>query len=303
MAVKLLDLIFFGRPMLVVPVWTVYLHAVAVCGRTGYLRIYAPGDAPFHLAGLTLIFMGVYVFNQIFDVDTDRINDKLFFLPHGIISKTTAWGYYLILTPGGLLLMFSFAPEAVWPATAIVALGILYSIPKVRLKDNVLGGLLTNAAAFGWCLPWMAAGQSWDGSRLLLALPYVTAIAAGYILTTIPDRDGDAAAGKKTIAVVMGARGAIWSAMLFSLATVVMSLISTNYELMLVALVTMAGTLYLLIAFDETTARFTCKFPILLLTLAAGAHFPFYLLILLLTTILTRLYYRERFGMEYPRLS
>jgi len=149
----------------------------------------------------------------------------------------------------------------------------------------------------------MAAGQSWDGYRFLWALPYVTAIAAGYVLTTIPDRIGDAAAGKKTIAVVMGARGAVWSAMLFSLATVVMSLISTNYELMVVAVVAMAGTLYLLIAFNEATARFIGKFPILLLTLAAGAHFPFYLLILLLTTILTRLYYRERFGMEYPRLS
>jgi len=48
---------------------------------------------------------------------------------------------------------------------------------------------------------------------------------------------------------------------------------------------------------------FACKFPILLLTLLAGIHFPFYLFLLLLTIILTRVYYKKRFGIVYPKLG
>jgi len=45
------------------------------------------------------------------------------------------------------------------------------------------------------------------------------------------------------------------------------------------------------------------KAAILLLSIAAGIFYPWYLLILIFGFILTRLYYKMRFNMNYPSLA
>lgn len=309
MVTKLLDLIFFGRPMLVIPVWTVYLHYHAVNIQTATdspfaFNLKGPGlESIISLIALTLIFKGVYVFNQIFDIESDRINDKLFFLPRGLISLRTAGIYYIILSIAGVVIAAWLSWTLFFPGLLIVGLGILYSIPGIKLKDRPLEGLLANSLAYGFLIPRMAMTGDITPDLMLATLPYFLAIASGYILTTIPDADGDAASGKRTVAVILGPKGALILALLTLLATASLSLGTENRELLIVAAVTAALVLILLGSFKFKLLMLACKLPILILTLLAGAHYPFYLVLLLLTIALTRIYYKWRFKIIYPKLG
>jgi 4-hydroxybenzoate polyprenyltransferase len=303
MALKIADLIFFGRPILIIPVWTVYLHFTAFIIKNGYCRLELAPHSIIHLIFLTLIFKGVYVLNQIYDIETDRLNDKLFFLTRNIISIRTAWIYYIALSSAGLLLAIGQSISSAILAGSIILLGLFYSIPEVKFKDRPIAGLLANGIGFGILVPLVAASDIYGPDIGAAIIPYFMAITAGYILTTIPDMDGDAAAGKKTVAVILGPKTVLWLALLASLATLATSILAGNYEMLGVSFITAILILILLITFNERLLLFTSKFPILILTLMAAAHYPLYLLILLLTIALTRFYYKKKFDIIYPQLG
>ncbi|MCP4566332.1 MAG: UbiA family prenyltransferase [FCB group bacterium] len=310
MVTKLFDLIFFGRPMLLIPVWTVFLHFHAVILQTDNTLPFAvypqgPGnEVLIILIGLSLLASGTYTFNQIFDIETDRFNDKLFFLPREIISIRTAWTYSIIMTLAGLGIIAFVSYATFFPALMMVGLGILYSLPRVKLKDRTIEGLLANAVAYGFLVPRLAmAGEGLTPGIFVSTLPYFLAIAVGYIMTTIPDAEGDALSGKKTVAVVLGPQSALWLAFLTTLATAAASLWTRNYEILLVAMVTLIMVVSLLFSLRPRALMAACKLPILMLTILAGIHYPFYLLLLLLTIIITRIYYKRRFGIIYPKLG
>lgn len=289
--------------MLLIPVGTLYLHYLAQCQRETYLML-SPGRAALVQLGiLTLIFAGSYILNQIFDVESDRINDKLYFLPRKIIPMPLAWIIYIILSAAGIL-MAALMQSYILPAVImIVLLGVFYSVPTIRLKDRPLAGLAANAAAYGLLIPWVAAWNCPERAVHTFAIPYFFAIAAGYVLTTIPDRVGDSATGKRTVAVIFGAKGAVWLALAFAVLSAGMSTWTDNLELTVTTAITSGLCIYLIFSYSRKTVIFACKFPILLLTIFASIHYPLYAAILLLTYFLTRAYYKIRFGIIYPRLD
>ncbi|MFH1700287.1 MAG: UbiA family prenyltransferase [Candidatus Zixiibacteriota bacterium] len=303
MVVKILDFIFMSRPMLLIPVWTVYLHYLSDCTVSGYGNASINLQFIWQLIVLGLVFAGTYIINQIFDIESDRANNKLFFLPGGIISIEAAWIYYGLLTAAGLGFAYFISRHTFYVALYIVILGIMYSAPRIRLKDNLFGGLLANAVAYGFLIPFMIGLFCAGRLPALSSIPYFLAIATGYILTTLPDYEGDVISNKLTVAVVLGERGALILALLSALATGVISYLISNYEMTIVAGITSLLVAILLFRQNKSLLLFTCKFPILLLTLLAGAHYPFYLAFLLLTITLTRFYYKKRFDIIYPKLS
>jgi len=303
MSLKILDYFFFARPMLIIPVWTVYLHYRADCLCAGFGDWEWSLSVWISLAALTLVFLGTYVVNQIYDIESDRINHKLFYLPQGIISVGSAWTFYALLTIGGLLAAAVISPETFIVAVIITCLGFLYSAPYVRLKDSLLGGLLINSLAYGLLIPWIAGIFCAGRWPLVGAIPYFLAIAAGYVLTTIPDAAGDARTGKTTMAVALGGRGALWLGFFLALVTAGAAYYITNYELAAVGAVAALVIISAMIWLSDWLVRLACKLPILLLTIFAGIHYPLYMIILLLTIVGTRLYYKKRFDIVYPRLD
>lgn len=307
---KILDLFFFGRPMLVIPIWTIYLHFLAVTTKCNLFSHYLPDSrAIVALAALTLIAEGAYVLNQICDVETDRLNNKLFFLSYGLISLPLAGIYYCFLSLAGLAIAFFFLGELIWMTSILIFLGILYSVPGIRLKDRPLAGLLANAIGFGVIVPLMAVPHrqqavflNWD--YVALTLPYLLAVAVGHVLTTVPDHEGDSVFDKNTITVLMGQKGAVRLAFFLAAAAAIVSLVLFNLEMALVAIVTLIMLAILILSsYKPKLVLAACKLPILLLSLLAGWHYPAYLVLLVLTIALTRVYYKKRFGLLYPKLS
>ena len=127
-----LDFFFFLRPVLLPPVWTIALLGTVSTGPSPELS--AARWAAFFLH-LTALFGGVYTLNQICDIESDRINRKLYFLPGGIISVRAAWIFTVALDVVALGLSLMFGWTHVILTAAIIALGVAYSVGASPWKN------------------------------------------------------------------------------------------------------------------------------------------------------------------------
>ncbi len=298
---KILDIIFAARPMLLLPAWSIYLISYRVIFNEYYFSI----RAMMVLASLTLMTAGFYYINQIFDYNTDMINQKVGFLQRGLIHQREMLAAYLSVTLLSWVLIAtqSFALTVIILASSL--LGFFYSVPPIKLKDRPLGGLLANGLGFGLLIPLVVIFQmpslSWP--RLFLALYFFFAVSAGYLLTIIPDREGDAAAGKNTLGANYSNRALILQGLIFVLMSLVNSIILKNNYLIAISSMSILIFGTAIILPRQRVILFACKFPILLMTLLAGYYYPVYLVFVVAIIILTRLYYHWRFGIIYPRLA
>ncbi|HSG98888.1 MAG TPA: UbiA family prenyltransferase [candidate division Zixibacteria bacterium] len=306
---RLLDYIFFCRPLVLIPVWTFFL-------------LLRPIALPYHLwtwsaslglAGLTALTAGAYVLNQLYDIESDRRNRKLgFFDPPVEFSTGQARRLYWFLTLGPILCAALLEINLLAPFVIAAALGWAYSAPPIRAKDRPILGLVFNAISFSAVIWWVivAPQRGWAerldsvglGEALVLAAVFC-AVAAVYVLTTIPDLAGDSASGKVTVAVKLGRTKSLVSSELLLGAVAVLSYRSPLAGLGAVAVVTAAIVGWAIWKNSEGAVLLAAKLPILLLTVSAGITYPWYLLFVLALIFLSRLYYRRRFGLTYPRLA
>ena len=302
---KLWDYFFAARPLLQLPIWTVYLislhyHHKLSRESFGSLDLLI-------MIGISLVFTGAAYLNQVYDFETDQINRKVGFLQSGLLSPSRLSAGCIILTVLPLALAPLVSLLTLFVFAQFVLLALIYSMPPVRLKDRPIGGLFANAYSHGFLvsvavMPHMTLHNSgllgWDNP-----LYFFFAVGAVFSLTTIPDRAGDAATGKRTVAVVLGRDGALAIALiLFSLAGY--TAWRSGYQLLFVlALGALLLSLASLVWRNDASVRFAAKMPLLGLTLAAGYLYPVYLLFVVALLIGTRAYYRRRFGVVYPELA
>lgn len=132
------------------------------------------------------------------------------FIQNGVMSarEMKSWGVTLLvlaLVPGAGLLWLH-GPEVLIFGVVGIALGVLYSIPKVQLSAHGLGETAV-ALAFG-VLPvvgaaWLQSGVISSGS-FAISIPIALWVAAILLVNEVPDIRADAAAGKRTLVVRLG---------------------------------------------------------------------------------------------------
>jgi 4-hydroxybenzoate polyprenyltransferase len=298
---KYLDCLFLIRPVLMPPVWTILL-----LGHHRSSEISGESNLP-GLAVLLVTFLvgGVYVLNQIFDVESDRLNQKLFFLAKGYISKTNAILETVLLNLISIVPAFLISLRLGLLFLLGMVFGFLYSVPPLSLKNRPLGGLLINAFAHGslaFLTGWgMNRGLSADA--LLFSLPYMFAVAAIYLNTTVPDTEGDRRAGKITLSVKWGRQRAMILSVILVAVAITASVLVKDIPFLVAS--SLSFPLFVLAAFgkQEKGIVLSTKLSILILSIAAGIFYPWYFAILVVGFIGTRLYYRARFNLDYPTLS
>lgn len=303
--VRLFDRWFFARPVLMPPVWTILLLAAAPSHLFFPFHVLPPFSARLW-AGLALAFFlvgGVYILNQVFDIESDRANNKLFFLPLRVLSTPSAivqaMVFFVVAGVGGWYLGRAWF---LW-TLVLALLGILYSLPVTRLKDRPLGGLLANAVGHGTLVYYLGraivepyAVPPWGAS-----VSYALAVAGVYLLTTVPDRAGDAASGKRTMSVFLGPQTTAAIAGLCVLGAAVVASIYHQWPLVISAAVSFP--VFLAAIFSVKLSGWAIRVALLALSFFACLAFPPYLLVLVCVYFSTRWYYRRRFGIVYPRMS
>lgn len=302
---KALDLFFAARPLLHLPVWTVYLVCLHYHHRLsgGAFDLFDLGL----MACLSLLFAGAFYINQVFDFESDRINKKIGFLQRGLISRRGMMAGFLVTSTLALTVSPIFSGLTVTIFIMIVILAYTYSAPPVRLKDRAIGGLAANMLAHGWLvsiavMPEMNMHNSgllgWDNP-----LYFSLAVGATYLLTTIPDMTGDRATGKRTLSVKFGSRTVLLIALAMLVGATALAEADGHHALTIVASIAVVLVAIGLVATDTRVVLLAAKLPLLLLTLAAGYWYPVYLLFVVALLSATRIYYQRRFGIAYPRIA
>lgn len=211
-----------------------------------------------------LIIVGMYVFNDLVDADLDKINGKKRPIPMSAVSKNQA-AIFVIIT-NGLGILFSISTlnlNTIIMTIMLVAIGILYSIPKIALKDRFIIKTLSISFAMMLCLmiggsaPITATTMNTSAHNLssivmnneksnntnhfqeedsLLinffkstALSIYPAIMLGImVFITSPLNDlgdilGDKAVGRKTIPIVMGKENTVKLAIALAISLLIIS--------------------------------------------------------------------------------
>lgn len=304
--------------MLILPVWT-----IALLGNRAALWRTRSSD-PFHLdrypvsewttGDLHLLLMmlcgalvagGAFVLNQIYDIETDRKNKKLFLLPEGHVALSEAWFIYFFSTAigiaGGFLLN--------WQLGVLLAcgalLGLQYSHPRFNVRQDSWRSLRNNMLAHGmlvFMFGWVLA-KNFDIESVLKSVPYMLGVAALYLNTTLPDIKGDESAGKKTYGVEWGVKKSESVALFLVVLALIAAVLAADYAFAVAAAIALPFFVLARVKKSIDHSMLATKVALLALSLMAVLYFPPYILLLILTILLTRLYHAKRFSISYPSLG
>ena len=308
----LLDYVFLTRPVLMPPVWT-----IALLGAHSAQSTLAPIPAwrwILLFVQLWCLFGAVYTLNQIFDVESDRTNRKLFFLPQRLISLNAAWGFTIGLNVLGMTLAVFLGAFYSLLSVAILILGVLYSAGNKPWKNRPLAGFLANVVAHGVVV--FAMGRIFAGGTLAVlwipALPYGLAVGGVYLATAAADVFGDRQTGKTTLAVRWGVRTTMLVALALVTAALVAAILGSDWYLAIPAIASLpffvlaaaaglwrAPASFRALGEPQTAA----KVSVAALTLAAVIAYPLYLAVLVPGFLATRAFFHWRFKMTYPSLT
>ena len=188
-----------------------------------------------------LTIVGMYVLNDLFDVDIDRANGKKRPIPLRKVSKNQVWIFVALTNAIGFAIaLFSYSLPNILIFLSLVAIGLMYSSPKVSLKDRLVIKTLSISIALMLCLLFgltgiyncTSDGKSFDG----LAVPLYAALMLGIMifvtspLNDLGDINGDRGAGRRTIPIVIGKKGTLKLSVFFSSTMIVLSWIVYGYS-------------------------------------------------------------------------
>jgi 4-hydroxybenzoate polyprenyltransferase len=297
---KYLDYLFLIRPVLMPPVWTILL-----LGHRRSSQLFGENNLPgLGILLVTFLVGAVYVLNQIFDIESDRQNQKLFFLARGYISKRSAISEMILLNLISVIPAFLISQELGFLFILGMIFGILYSTPPVSLKNRPIGGLMLNAFAHGnlaFLIGW-SMNYSLSMRSLLFSLPYMFAVGAIYLNTTIPDIEGDRRAEKITLAVRWGKERVIILSSFLVAVAMVLSFLVKDIPFLIASALSFPFFIFSAFSKKEREIILATKVSILLLSIAAGIFYTWYFVILIFGFVGTRLYYKARFNLDYPTL-
>lgn len=211
--------------------WVAYTIGALAAARHGGAfssRIYWLGYlCLFLMEALTVVS------NEWFDQGTDRLNRHAG--PFNGGSRVLADGELapgsvrrvmigLALALGGGLAALGAAQAGGTALAAMIALAVLaagYTVPPLKLVYRGLGEFdvgLTHSFAAIFVGGLLQSGAWRDPFPWLVGLPLFLATLAAITLSALPDHEADGAVAKRTLAVLLGRRGAAWAALGFAVA-------------------------------------------------------------------------------------
>jgi 1,4-dihydroxy-2-naphthoate octaprenyltransferase len=168
------------------------------------------------LLGAVLIHFGLNMANDLFDdssgADAANVTPTPFsggsrVLQYGLVSRRTVTAAVVGCYLAGIGIGVGLAAARGWGLLAIGAVGVLislaYSAPPLKLVHRGVGEVVT-AIGFGPVSTlgtYYVCAQRWSAEAVWISLPVALLIASVLYVNEIPDRDGDAAVGKRTLPV------------------------------------------------------------------------------------------------------
>ena len=202
------------------------------------------------LAATFLIITGMYVLNDLVDADLDKSSGKKRPISSGRITKAQALLFVIMTNAIGILLVIiTFNLPSIIIALTLIGIGLMYSAPKICLKDRFVLKTASIAAASMLCL-MLGSSYAFNSSYGMIHHDYNTdnvsilispilvcayaALMSGSIifvtslLNDLGDVQGDRAFGRRTIPVVIGNKNTVILTIIIPATMIVISWIAFN---------------------------------------------------------------------------
>jgi geranylgeranylglycerol-phosphate geranylgeranyltransferase len=202
--------------------------AVLVAETIGLGRLPSPDQAVFGFLTAFLLLAGTMVFNDIQDVQVDRVNSPDRPIPSGRVTVRQAYALSVVFST--LALISSLVLGLLTFLTALIAL-VLMAYYNTRGKRT---GLLGNAVvSFNVALPFFFGGLAVNSLRPLLFIFFLLAFlvnTAREVAKGIADVAGDSSKGIMTVAVTQGPKRAATLAAAFFVVSVLLSFLAPVFD-------------------------------------------------------------------------
>jgi len=297
------DRLFLMRPTILVPVW-IFLLLGSYHSSPKIAVLVPDRRVILALLSYTMLLGGVYILNQLYDRESDRLNRKLFLIPEGYIKTKSAVVQMAIVIGVGFSLAIFFSPIFLLFVGVSLVMGILYSAPPAKLKGRPVFDTIANGVGYGFLnfgVGWLATSD-FSMRMVALSLPYVFAVGGVYVNTTILDLPGDRRTGDITTGVWLGdVRARLLSTVLLSIA-LLLSLLVQNYISLLACSIALPLFVLSVMRLDAKSVLISIRLGTPVLAVITSFLYPFFAGILCAGFFLTRWYYRHRFGVIYPSI-
>jgi geranylgeranylglycerol-phosphate geranylgeranyltransferase len=178
---------------------------------------------PLHVILLPIITMfstlSIYLMNDLVDIKIDKINAPTRPLASGAVKKQDALKLVIGLGVGSIAISSLVSTLTIYLTITYLLIGVLYSIPKISLKDRsfaktimiAIGGLITSLI-----------GSSFSGlfeeRATIAAITFMALIFVTSPINDLADYAGDKKYGKRTIPIVIGKKNTVLLAIMLPFA-------------------------------------------------------------------------------------
>lgn len=195
-----------------------------------------------------LIVTGMYVLNDLVDADLDKSSGKKRPISSGQVTKAQALLFVIMTSAIGVILsLITFNLPSIIIVLTIIAIGLMYSAPKICLKDRFVLKTASIAVTSMLCLMLGSSYAFTNTNSMIhhsfnyntvsslnsriLACTYAALMSGSIIFITsllndLGDVRGDRAFGRRTIPVVIGKKNTVILTMIISATMIVISWIS-----------------------------------------------------------------------------
>ena len=313
---KPLDYIFVLQPVLFFPVWAVFLAGFYVQNKLFGAEHATNGTAAnlqhqYVWVGLALTgLMGaIFILYQVMERDTNGGN-PVRLIASGMLTPKAAFIEAVVLLVVVMIAGFILAPEiaALFFILVLVA-GVLYNFSPFKLKDRPVQALLVNGlvALLIFSSGWVVNGVL-SGDVLIHAIPYICAAMALFVYTSL--RPGENDGGRfRTFAEKYGMAVTAYAGLLLNVASFTSGFLLADELIFYPAFFSMPVFVWALVKLKPE--EFTRAAGYMIFLMAISVSFKWHVvngnntlfLVLLGLYIVSRAYYRLRFGIRYPSLS
>ena len=214
-------------------------------GVNSFLTTLLLKSAPL-FAATFLIITGAFVLNDLVDADLDKSSGKKRPISSGQVTKAQARIFVIATNAAGMILaLITFNLLSITIALTIVGIGLMYSLPKICLKDRFV---LKTASIFAASMLCLMLGSSYAfnnsgtihnnynyvSSALnspILICTYAALMSGSLIVITsllndLGDVEADKAFGRRTIPVIIGKKNTVILTIIIATTMIVISWVS-----------------------------------------------------------------------------
>jgi len=316
---KLLDYLFVLKPVLLYPVWTLFIAGYYVQAKVVVAaeNVATNGTAtdpsgPNVLlvgAAVTLLMGAIFVINQVMERNKLESRSRMVLIAPDHLTPKVAFIEAALLLAASLVIGFISGPLiGVLLLVILVLAGILYNFHPFSLKDRPVSAFLTTGLVsfLIFALGWLVAGA--PTTQLgLFSIPYVFMILAVYVYASIEEEKPGPGQKKSTLSE--RAKIALYTGLVLEITALVIAFVLKDEFVFYPLLFSLPFFIWAIMRLTPQDLGRAINYPVFLLALTLSfkqglAHSGYsFFLILLAVYFLSKLYYRLRFGINFPNLA